>query len=92
MLRVLKYYQKGYRIPLDSLSDVIARLVVGVDLDRCSHRYFDKAAGVHKTEVDQAQFSRVICGLLREVDPSIDPNHLAHLPSDTQPEEITEND
>lgn len=28
-LRVLKYYQKGYRIPLDSFAKVIARLVAG---------------------------------------------------------------
>jgi hypothetical protein len=32
MLRVLKYYQKGYRIPLDSLAAVISRLVQGVNL------------------------------------------------------------
>lgn len=30
MIRVLKYYQKGYRIPLHSLAAVLARLTVGI--------------------------------------------------------------
>lgn len=62
-LRVLKYYQKGYRIPLDSFAKVIARLVAG-------------AAGVES----------VILSRLREVDPSVDPTHAAHLPSDLSSE------
>lgn len=32
LLRVLKFYQRGYRIPLDSMGAVIARLVQAVDL------------------------------------------------------------
>lgn len=68
MLRVLKYYQKGYRIPLDSLGAVIARLIKDFD--------------VMKTPLDnEVEIAKIITGLLREVDPSIDPNHLAHLPS-----------
>ena len=31
LLRVLKYYQRGYRIPLDSLGAVVARTVKGMD-------------------------------------------------------------
>ena len=62
MLRVLKFYQRGYRIPLDSLGAVIARLVKGIQHDG----------------VDTA---KVLTGLLREVDPLIDPNHVAHLPA-----------
>jgi hypothetical protein len=65
MLRVLKYYQKGYRIPLDSLGDVIARLIQAVDTNRVDI----------KSEPDVA---RIITGLLREVDPNIDPTHEAH--------------
>ncbi len=67
MLRVLKYYQKGYRIPLDSLAAVIARLIKSL-----------------KPELDiQNEFetSKVLTGLLREVDPAIDPEHLSHLPA-----------
>jgi hypothetical protein len=79
MLRVLKYYQKGYRIPLDSLSRVIARLAGGVDLSRCEQRVLGND-GKYTIRVDQAQFAKVICGLLREVDPNVDPNHIAHLP------------
>jgi hypothetical protein len=67
MLRVLKYYQKGYRIPLDSLADVIVRLLRPIDLDRIKN--------------DEKQLSKVITGLLREVDPNIDPLHESHLPS-----------
>lgn len=66
MLRVLKFYQRGYRIPLDSLGAVIARLAGGV-----------KQFSGH----DSAVIAPLLTGLLREVDPLIDPNHVAHLPS-----------
>lgn len=66
MLRVLKYYQKGYRIPLDSLGAVMARMAMGLTL---YHRLDEKETG------------RILTGMLREVDPAIDPQHLAHLPA-----------
>ena len=69
MLRVLKFYQRGYRIPLDSLGAVVARLVRGIE----------------PTKFATDQVAKVITGLLREVDPLIDPNHAAHLPSATDP-------
>lgn len=66
MLRVLKFYQKGYRIPLDSLGAVISRLVSGVN--------------ARESDVSTEEgMAFVISGLLREVDPSIDPNHQSHL-------------
>jgi hypothetical protein len=68
MLRVLKYYQKGYRIPLDSLGGVIARLIHNIDTDR-------------QPLSDEAGVASIITGLLREVDPTIDPFHLSHLPA-----------
>lgn len=68
MLRVLKYYQKGYRIPLNSLGAVIARLLGAVDKDK-----------VNLT--DSKAVAKVITALLVEVDPAVDPEHLAHLPS-----------
>lgn len=68
MLRVLKYYQKGYRIPLDSLGAIIARLVVAVDFSR-----IDKN--------NEADVAKIITGLLHEVDPEIDPLHESHLSS-----------
>ncbi len=68
MLRVLKYYQKGYRIPLDSLGAVIARLIKSLD--------------INKVDINnETQVAHVLTGLLREVDPNIDPTHNAHLPS-----------
>jgi len=73
MLRVLKFYQRGYRIPLDSLSRVMARLCKTVDFDAIS-RATDK----------EDQLAKVLCGLLREVDPNVDPDHISHLPSETE--------
>lgn len=70
MLRVLKFYQRGYRIPLDSLGAVIARITSAVD--------FTKAG-------TEGEVARVVSGLLREVDPSVDPAHVAHLPSKVDP-------
>ncbi len=67
MLRILKFYQRGYRIPLDSLGDVITRLVMAIDFS--------------KTKDSPSQIAKVLTGLLREVDPDIDPTHQAHLPS-----------
>ncbi len=68
MLRVLKFYQRGYRIPLDSFADVMTRLVLGVDANV-------RGGG------DANQLSKALCGLLREVDPNIDPLHQSHLPT-----------
>ena len=70
MLRVLKFYQRGYRIPLDSLGAVIARLCQAVN--------WGKIETHGNTE---AQLGKVLTGLLREVDPNIDPLHESHLPS-----------
>jgi len=74
MLRVLKYYQKGYRIPLDSLAAVIARLVSGAAV------------------MSEVRLTQIITGLLREVDPAIDPDHIAHLPSSTTDEIVSVDD
>ncbi len=68
MLRVLKFYQRGYRIPLDSLAAVIARLNFGIE------------PGSFATG-NEEQMTKVLTGLLREVDPNIDPTHACHLPS-----------
>jgi hypothetical protein len=57
LLRVLKFYQRGYRIPLDSLGAVISRLVMAV-------RNEGPGGG------DEAWTAKVITGLLYEVDPN----------------------
>lgn len=72
LLRVLKFYQKGYRIPLDSMGMVIARTMSAVNLDSIS-------GGLSEVEV----IGKIVTGLLREVDPSIDPTHEAHMTSST---------
>ena len=68
LLRILKYYQKGFRIPLDDYAAVIVRMLRGVDWNKVSPR-------------DEEQLKFVISGLLREVDPVTDPLHEAHLPN-----------
>ena len=78
LLRVLKFYQRGYRIPLDSMGAVIARLVKAVDFDA-----IQEGAAAHKRTEEQ-QLARVLSGLLRQVDPNIDPTHEAHLPATTK--------
>ena len=89
MLRVLKFYQRGFRIPLDSLGAVIARLVDGVDLKGVEvvtgHDFSGTSAIGDTTE---KRWSKIITGLLREVDPQVDPEHFSHLPS--TPTEVKE--
>ena len=73
LLRVLKFYQRGYRIPMDSLGRVIARLNGAIDFNA-----IDRLAPNQR----EHQCARVVTGLLKEVDPDIDPHHVAHLPAE----------
>lgn len=57
MLRVLKFYQRGYRIPLDSLGRVIERLTRAVRWEKLEKGDFNKVA-------------RILTSLLVEVDPN----------------------
>lgn len=66
MLRVLKFYQRGYRIDVDSLGKVIARISMGDILVKHATKEADLAVSCAK--------------LLREVDPQVDPDHESHLP------------
>lgn len=75
MLRVLKYYQRGYRIPMESLGKVLARMVSGL-----SEEDFGKRSIMDKKQWEGV-VGLVMTGLLREVDPQIDPNRASHLPS-----------
>jgi hypothetical protein len=83
MLRVLKFYQRGFRIPLDSLGAVIARMVDGVDLDGISttRHNGEKFEGTAIGDTTEKRWASVITGLLREVDPQVDPEHFSHLPN-----------
>jgi len=77
ILRVLKFYQRGYSMPLGSLAAVIARLLKGVpDIN------WDKRAIMDRSSWEK-QVGGVLLGLLREVDPQIDPDHISHLPEPT---------
>lgn len=54
-LRMLKFYQRGYRITLESAGALVARLVRNVDREKIGD--------------DEKLFGKVVAGLLREVDP-----------------------
>lgn len=74
LLRLLKFYQRGYRAPLHSVGGVIARLMAGVN--------FDAIPGAHgrlmfEDALAQRELARVLTGLLHEVDPLLDPEALA---------------
>jgi hypothetical protein len=69
MLRVLKYYQKGYRMPLDSLGKVMARMFAAVDWKT-------------KTGSDPERVPYLLTAMLRAVDPLVDLTHEAHLPAE----------
>lgn len=66
LLRVLKFYQRGYRIPLDSMGAVVARVLQGIKTDQVNMS-------------DEKMVAKVVTGLLREVDPMIDPFASAHI-------------
>lgn len=74
LLRVLKFYQRGYRIPLDSLGAVIARTVKDIDMKGL------EILG-HNVGGQEKALAKIITGLLVEVDPLLDPSHAAHVPS-----------
>jgi len=58
ILRLLKFYQRGYRAPLDTIGGVIARLSMAVDHERL------------RGDQKEADLARVLTGLLVEVDPT----------------------
>jgi hypothetical protein len=57
MLRVLKFYQRGYRIPLDSLGAVLARMM---------HKFH-----TIPSEETEEHVAKVMTGLLYDVDPNL---------------------
>jgi len=76
LLRVLKFYQRGYRIQLDSLGAVVARLTTGVK-------------DIRRFDGDEPGLAKILSSLLRLVDPNVDPLHESHLPSTTELTEDT---
>ena len=64
MLRMLKYYRRGYTGPLATTGGVIARMVGKVDWDKIYS---------HPVEEREAVLTRVLTALLVEVDPNSDP-------------------
>jgi hypothetical protein len=78
LLRVLKYYARGYRIPMPSFAAVLDRIVAAIDMDRLAYTEDGE------TNKGFATREEVILGLLREVDPLLaevtsDPNDHKHV-------------
>jgi len=69
LLRVLKFTGRGFKIPMDSFGSVLTRLYGGIE---------EHARG-SSFEVEQA-----LAGLLRDVDPLVDPDHIFHLAEQDQ--------
>lgn len=82
MLRVLKYYQRGFRIPLDSLGAVIARMMTGVDEEKIK-----ETSGFKIGSHAEKWLGMVLSGLLYEVDPNAVIDHRAYLPAIPKEEE-----
>lgn len=61
MLRVLKFYRQGYRIPLNSLGAVMARMACKLDVNKMPN---------HDGESQAEAVARVLTGMLVEVDPN----------------------
>ncbi len=74
MLRVLKFYQRGYRIPLESLGACMARMTAGADM----------ALGLTRSSAQEEAMAKMLTSLLCEVDPPADqrrayePEHEGH--------------
>lgn len=77
MLRVLKFYDKGYRIPLDSLGAVIARLTTGLNFDKSDIQ-------------DEPTRAKVLTGLLYEVDPNANPANRPYFQAKKDIENLTD--
>jgi len=74
LLRVLKFYQRGYRIPLHDLAAVVARITSAVDFDKMDPE------NECRDMSEEERWAFVMSGLLREVDPQTDPTEAAYFP------------
>jgi hypothetical protein len=72
MLRLLKFYRRGYTAPLSTVAAVMTRTFAGVK----PHARIEWADGDLGDEI----IAKYVTGLLHEVDPNIDPDHIVHEP------------
>lgn len=61
MLRLLKFYQRGYRAPLGSVGAVVARMMQAVKMEEIDR---------YQPDQREQQLGKVLSGLLIEVDPN----------------------
>lgn len=92
LLRVLKFYQRGYRIPLESLAAVIARLVNAIDFSKVSENDPKVISKYGPFANKEEALAFVLSGLLREVDPNVDPDAVQPLAGDPEQKEESPNE
>lgn len=80
MLRLLKFYRRGYTAPLTTVAAVMTRTFAGVR-DQALVRW------TYDDGLEDADIARYVTGLLHEVDPEIDPDHIVHEPGTPAAEE-----
>ncbi len=69
LLRLLKFYRRNYTAQLDTIAEVMSRLVMKVRPDDIAKTVaFDNLEGKQNTE--ERQTAKVLLGLLHEVDPN----------------------
>lgn len=77
LLRVLKLYQRGYRIPLSSMAAVVSQLIGKID-----------AGKKERFMADSQWREQLLTGLLYDVDPSTDPRH--YMEEEPNAQEVTQ--
>jgi hypothetical protein len=73
LLRLLKFYRRGYTAPLDTIAAVMSRMAVKID-----HKAI-LAGAVSNGTSEEKQIEKVLLGLLHEVDPNSVTNDPAYL-------------
>lgn len=76
MLRLMKFYSKGFRATLATISGCIARLMSGVDPDK-----LNDVQRIREMTLEEAS-AHVLRGLLVEVDPNADPDFAPVVPGE----------
>lgn len=84
ILRLLKFYRRGYQAPLESIAQVVARMLKDVpEVNFQKREVILSEGGAAEWE---KQMGAVLMGLLREVDPAFDSNLILENGSASDPE------
>lgn len=79
LLRLLKFYRRGYTAPLDTVAAVMARMTMKVDPVKIEQALDVGLASDEYAKAKEAQIAKVLLGLLHEVDPNSVTNDPAYV-------------